>query len=125
MADKDQIWDKYPRKVGKYHLLGPLAQGGMGELFLAQLGESRDFQKLCVIKRMLPQLAHYTKYFNDTNVLVNGVVSGLIQAEPALETHQRLQQKAFDAKQRRWDRVAESRREEWKEIDARFLSGEW
>src|SRR5690606_37795278 len=71
--------------------------------------------------RMRPQLAHYTKYFNDTNVLVNGVVSGLIQAEPALETHQRLQQKAFDAKQRRWDRVAESRREEWKEIDARFL----
>lgn len=75
--------------------------------------------------RMRPQLAHYTKYFNDTNVLVNGIVSGLEQPGPGLETHQRLQQKELDAKLRRWARVADSRREEWKEIDARFLSREW
>ena len=31
--------EHYPRKFGKYHLLGPLAQGGMGALYLAVAGD--------------------------------------------------------------------------------------
>lgn len=63
-----------PVRFGRYTLVARLAQGGMGELFLAQLGESRDFQKLCVIKRMLPQLAHdpefVERFTNEARVLV-------------------------------------------------------
>ncbi len=66
MADKDQIWDKYPRKFGKYHLLGPLAQGGMGALYLAVTGD-RGFERLMVIKTVLPHLAdaEYVARFRD------------------------------------------------------------
>ena len=38
MASPGQLLDKYPRRFGKYHLLGPLAQGGMGTLYLAVTG---------------------------------------------------------------------------------------
>ena len=46
-----------PRRFGKYTLLSHLATGGMADVFLArQLGPG-GFQKECVIKRVLPQLA--------------------------------------------------------------------
>jgi eukaryotic-like serine/threonine-protein kinase len=66
MGDKDQIWDKYPRKFGKYHLLGPLAQGGMGALYLAVAGD-RGLERLMVIKTVLPHLAdaEYVARFRD------------------------------------------------------------
>ncbi len=66
MADKDQTWDKYPRKFGKYHLLGPLAQGGMGALYLAVTGD-RGLERLMVIKTVLPHLAdaEYVARFRD------------------------------------------------------------
>ena len=35
MGSPGKDLDKYPRRFGKYHLLGPLAQGGMGALYLA------------------------------------------------------------------------------------------
>lgn len=47
----------FPRRFGKYTLLSHLATGGMADVFLArQLGPG-GFQKECVIKRVLPQLA--------------------------------------------------------------------
>ena len=39
---------------GKYHLLAKIATGGMGELFLAKLQADGGFEKLVVIKRILP-----------------------------------------------------------------------
>jgi serine/threonine protein kinase len=42
----------YPCSFGKYILLKPLAQGGMGELHLALTGEVGGFEKLCVLKRV-------------------------------------------------------------------------
>jgi len=48
--------EHYPRKFGKYHLLGPLAQGGMGALYLAVAGD-RGLERLMVIKTVLPHLA--------------------------------------------------------------------
>ena len=58
--------DHYPRKFGKYHLLGPLAQGGMGALYLA-VGGDRGLERLMVIKTVLPHLAdaEYVARFRD------------------------------------------------------------
>ena len=58
--------DGFPRKFGKYHLLMPLAQGGMGALYLAVTGD-KGLEKLCVIKTVLPHLAdaEYVQRFRD------------------------------------------------------------
>jgi serine/threonine protein kinase len=58
--------DGFPRKFGKYHLLAPLAQGGMGALYLAVAGD-HGLEKLCVIKTVLPHLAdsEYVSRFRD------------------------------------------------------------
>jgi eukaryotic-like serine/threonine-protein kinase len=56
----------FPRVFGRYHLLAPLAQEGMGSLFLACQGEE-GMEKLCVVKTVLPQLADrdYLARFRD------------------------------------------------------------
>src|SRR5687768_1008261 len=66
MGREDPISDKYPRKFGKYHLLGPLAQGGMGALYLAVAGD-RGLERMMVIEAVLPQLAdnEYLARFRD------------------------------------------------------------
>ena len=58
--------DKYPRPFGRYTLLAPLAQGGMGALYLSCVGD-RGLEKLCVIKTVLPHLAdpEYVARFRD------------------------------------------------------------
>ncbi len=45
-----------PRQFGKYTLLRKLAAGGMAELFLALHKSVAGFEKLVVIKRILPQM---------------------------------------------------------------------
>jgi serine/threonine-protein kinase len=42
---------------GRYTLLAPLATGGMGEIYLARFSGPSGFEKLCVIKKILPHLA--------------------------------------------------------------------
>jgi len=42
--------------IGKYTLLAKLATGGMGEIFLARLQGDGGFEKLVVVKRLLPEL---------------------------------------------------------------------
>src|SRR3954470_16466838 len=44
-------------RLGRYELLARLATGGMGEIFLARLEGAAGFEKLFVIKRILPHLA--------------------------------------------------------------------
>ncbi|MBC7978695.1 MAG: serine/threonine protein kinase, partial [Myxococcales bacterium] len=46
-----------PAHLGRYELVARLASGGMGEIFLARLEGAAGFEKLCVIKRILPHLA--------------------------------------------------------------------
>src|SRR6478672_1793622 len=46
-----------PMPFGRYTLLFPLSTGGMGEIYLARLEGAQGFEKLCVIKKILPQLA--------------------------------------------------------------------
>ena len=66
MASREGDWEHYPRKFGKYHLLAPLAQGGMGALYLAVAGD-RGLERMMVIKTVLPHLAdaEYVARFRD------------------------------------------------------------
>lgn len=45
-----------PAVFGRYLLLKRLSRGGMGEIFLAKLGEIEGFEKLVIIKKVLPNL---------------------------------------------------------------------
>jgi serine/threonine protein kinase/streptogramin lyase len=44
-------------QVGRYHILRRLARGGMAELFLARATGIENFEKLVVLKRILPEHA--------------------------------------------------------------------
>ena len=46
-----------PSQFGRYTLLQRLAQGGMAEVFRAKIVSSHGFEKIIVIKRILPHLA--------------------------------------------------------------------
>ena len=49
--------EELPRRFGKYTLLRRLAVGGMAELYLALQKSVAGFEKLIVVKRILPSLA--------------------------------------------------------------------
>ncbi len=51
-----------PQRFGKYTLLRKLAQGGMAELFLAIQRSVAGFEKLIVIKRILPAVSQDTAF---------------------------------------------------------------
>jgi serine/threonine-protein kinase len=53
-----------PTAFGKYTLLAKLATGGMGEVFLARSTADAGFQKLLVIKRLLPHLTDHPQFVN-------------------------------------------------------------
>lgn len=63
-----------PQQFGRYILLMPLSTGGMGEIFLAQLQGSHGFDKLCVIKKILPHLAQdqdfVSRFIDEARILV-------------------------------------------------------
>ena len=51
-----------PVLFGKYRLLRKIAQGGMAEIFLAKATGAGGFEKLVVVKRILPKLAAHEKF---------------------------------------------------------------
>jgi len=55
------VRSQFPRHFGKYVLLRPLAKGGMGEIYMAALGQMGGFEKLCVIKKVLSETADPSK----------------------------------------------------------------
>jgi serine/threonine protein kinase len=71
MSTPEAQHDGFPRPLGKYHLLCPLAQGGMGALYLAVSGDS-GLERLLVIKTVLPHLAddEYLARFRDEAKIV-------------------------------------------------------
>lgn len=48
--------------LGRYELLARLATGGMGEIFLSRLEGAAGFEKLYVVKRILPHLADDVRF---------------------------------------------------------------
>jgi serine/threonine protein kinase len=51
-----------PGKLGRYELLARLATGGMGEIFLSRLEGVAGFEKLYVVKKILPHLAQDPRF---------------------------------------------------------------
>src|SRR5688572_20004285 len=51
-----------PSRLGRYELLARLATGGMGEIFLGRLEGAAGFEKLYVVKRILPHLADDARF---------------------------------------------------------------
>jgi serine/threonine protein kinase len=49
--------DELPSQFGRYTLVERLATGGMAEVFKAKISSAHGFEKLLVIKRILPNLA--------------------------------------------------------------------
>src|SRR3989337_1643454 len=47
----------FPSQFGRYTLIELLARGGMAEVFRAKIVSSHGFEKIIVIKRILPHLA--------------------------------------------------------------------
>ncbi|MDQ3265331.1 MAG: serine/threonine protein kinase [Myxococcota bacterium] len=85
-----------PVPFGRYTLLAELAKGGMGEIFLARMEGPSGFEKLCVIKKILPHLAaepdFVDRFVHEAKTLVklsHGSIAqvldmGLIDGEPYL-----------------------------------------
>lgn len=51
-----------PAVYGKHVLLAKLATGGMGEVFLARMRGAAGFEKLLVLKRLLPHLSEQPRF---------------------------------------------------------------
>lgn len=63
-----------PQRFGRYTLLSPISTGGMGEVFLGRIEGAHGFDKLCVIKKILPHLAEdpdfVERFVDEARILV-------------------------------------------------------
>ncbi len=78
----------FPRHFGKYLLLRPLAKGGMGEIYMAALGQIGGFEKLCVIKKVLSERADPSKakrFLDEAKVVLRLSHSALVNTFDAGE----------------------------------------
>ena len=107
----------YPRLFGKYVLLRPMAKGGMGQLYLAASGETGGFEKLCVVKKVLPGLedaAIRRRFLDEAKVVVRLNHANLVQVFDAgvSEEEHYLAMELVEGKDLRavWNRCAKLRR---------------
>jgi eukaryotic-like serine/threonine-protein kinase len=65
-----------PRHLGRYEVVGPLASGGMAEVLLARLTGPEGFERVVVVKRILPHLARikeFVEMFADEARIIAGI----------------------------------------------------
>ena len=81
---------KQPRSVaslGRYDIVGLLATGGMGELYLARMRGLEGFERLTVLKRLKPDFAgrseHPTALLDEVRVLANVQHPNVVQVYDA------------------------------------------
>ncbi len=60
--NKNRSLDEQGVAFGRYRLLRKIATGGMAQLYLASMTGAADFQKFCVIKKILPHLAEQQRF---------------------------------------------------------------
>lgn len=53
-----------PKTIGRYHVVGRLAMGGMAEILLGRIHGPSGFERPVVIKRILPHLAQIPSFVN-------------------------------------------------------------
>lgn len=74
--EKETKLDQQGVPFGRYRLLRKIATGGMAQLYLASISGAADFQKFCVIKKILPHLAeqpHFVEMFLDEARIASGL----------------------------------------------------
>src|SRR5438270_13272010 len=83
-----------PRFLGRYELMFMLGQGGMGEVHLARLTGAAGFEKLCIVKTILPQMMtdpqFVDRFHHEAKVLTHLTHSNIAQVYDMGEVDQTL-----------------------------------